>query len=77
MPPVRPPQPPARLTRGTPRPAGVWYLHCHIDWHMRAGLIATVVEAPERIRDRARRGEIVPPPSMLAACSAPRDPEGR
>ena len=52
-------------------------MHCHIDWHMRAGLIATVVEAPERIRDRARRGEIVPPPSMLAACSAPRDPEGR
>ena len=25
---------------------GVWFIHCHIDWHSIAGLAATIVEAP-------------------------------
>lgn len=25
---------------------GVWLFHCHIEWHMDQGLIATMVEAP-------------------------------
>ena len=25
---------------------GVWLFHCHIEWHVDSGLIATMVEAP-------------------------------
>lgn len=25
---------------------GVWLFHCHIEWHVDSGLIATIVEAP-------------------------------
>lgn len=25
---------------------GVWLFHCHIEWHVASGLIATLVEAP-------------------------------
>ncbi|KAF9989990.1 ferroxidase fet3 [Mortierella antarctica] len=26
---------------------GVWFFHCHIEWHLEAGLAMTLVEAPE------------------------------
>ena len=29
---------------------GVWLFHCHIEWHMDQGLIATIVVAPEAIQ---------------------------
>ncbi|GKT92719.1 LOW QUALITY PROTEIN: multicopper oxidase [Colletotrichum tofieldiae] len=29
---------------------GVWLFHCHIEWHMDQGLIATIVEAPEALQ---------------------------
>lgn len=29
---------------------GVWFLHCHIDWHLQSGLAATIIEAPEVTR---------------------------
>lgn len=25
---------------------GVWFFHCHMDWHLSAGLAATLIEAP-------------------------------
>ena len=25
---------------------GIWLFHCHIEWHMKAGLVATMIEAP-------------------------------
>jgi iron transport multicopper oxidase len=25
---------------------GVWFLHCHMEWHMEAGLVMTIVEDP-------------------------------
>ena len=25
---------------------GVWFFHCHIDWHLATGLAATMIEAP-------------------------------
>ncbi|KAI1320225.1 hypothetical protein EDD11_001830 [Mortierella claussenii] len=28
---------------------GVWLFHCHIEWHLQAGLATTVIEAPEII----------------------------
>jgi len=29
---------------------GVWLFHCHIEWHVDQGLIATMVEAPLEIQ---------------------------
>ncbi|CAK7273832.1 hypothetical protein SEPCBS57363_005851 [Sporothrix epigloea] len=29
---------------------GVWLFHCHIEWHMDQGLVATFVEAPEALQ---------------------------
>jgi len=26
---------------------GVWFFHCHIEWHLEAGLAVTLIEAPE------------------------------
>jgi iron transport multicopper oxidase len=28
---------------------GVWFLHCHIDWHLDAGLAAYFIEAPSKL----------------------------
>jgi len=30
---------------------GVYLFHCHIEWHVEMGLTATIIEAPERLRD--------------------------
>lgn len=30
---------------------GVYLFHCHIEWHVEMGLTATVIEAPERLRN--------------------------
>ncbi|EFX01899.1 iron transport multicopper oxidase fet3 precursor [Grosmannia clavigera kw1407] len=43
---------------------GVWLFHCHIEWHMEQGLIATFVEAPEALQGLSI------PPDHLAACAA-------
>jgi iron transport multicopper oxidase len=29
---------------------GVWLFHCHIEWHVIMGLVATIIEAPEELR---------------------------
>lgn len=29
---------------------GVWLFHCHIEWHVDSGLVATMIEAPEEIQ---------------------------
>ncbi len=29
---------------------GVWLFHCHIEWHVVMGLIATIIEIPDEIR---------------------------
>ncbi|KAI0387177.1 putative ferroxidase [Hypomontagnella monticulosa] len=30
---------------------GVFLLHCHVEWHVEMGLTATLIEAPEKLRD--------------------------
>jgi iron transport multicopper oxidase len=30
---------------------GVWFLHCHMEWHMEAGLLMTLVEDPLAIQN--------------------------
>lgn len=43
---------------------GVWLLHCHIEWHVEAGLVATVIEAPEQLQNLYR------PADHLRICDA-------
>ncbi|KAJ3099865.1 hypothetical protein HDU96_010538 [Phlyctochytrium bullatum] len=28
---------------------GIWLFHCHIEWHLEAGLVMTFIEAPDRL----------------------------
>ncbi|CAP72621.1 uncharacterized protein PODANS_2_530 [Podospora anserina S mat+] len=30
---------------------GTWLFHCHIEWHVEMGLTATIIEAPDRLRN--------------------------
>ncbi|KAJ0158690.1 Iron transport multicopper oxidase FET3, partial [Colletotrichum tanaceti] len=43
---------------------GVYLFHCHIEWHVEMGLTATIIEAPERLRN------LVIPEDHKAACLA-------
>ncbi|KAJ5908539.1 hypothetical protein N7495_001221 [Penicillium taxi] len=49
---------------------GVWLLHCHIEWHVEAGLMATIIEAPETFPGTQH----APPKSHYDACAAYPDP---
>jgi iron transport multicopper oxidase len=42
---------------------GVWLFHCHIEWHVEMGLTATVIEAPDRLRNMTF------PNDHIAACN--------
>ncbi|KID75830.1 Cupredoxin, partial [Metarhizium brunneum ARSEF 3297] len=44
-------------------PVGVWLFHCHIEWHVVSGLIATFVEAPTELQKT-----LSIPPTHLQAC---------
>lgn len=44
---------------------GVWILHCHMEWHVDAGLIATLIEAPLQIQEQEKID-----PAMAALCLA-------
>ncbi|KAJ6562240.1 laccase 16 [Mycena capillaripes] len=39
---------------------GPWFLHCHIDWHLEAGLAVVFAEAPSDFRDGPKSGIITP-----------------
>lgn len=49
---------------------GVWLFHCHIEWHMDQGLIATMIEAPLQLQD------MKVPTDHLDACRAAQVPTG-
>ncbi|KAM0309710.1 hypothetical protein ACHAPQ_012552, partial [Fusarium lateritium] len=44
---------------------GVWLFHCHIEWHVTSGLIATLVEDP-----LALQASLKLPQNHLDACKA-------
>jgi iron transport multicopper oxidase len=44
---------------------GVWLFHCHIEWHVDSGLIATMVEAPLELQQSLKI-----PADHVAACEA-------
>lgn len=33
---------------------GVWFFHCHIEWHLESGLAATFIEAPDVVQQRMK-----------------------
>lgn len=43
---------------------GVWLFHCHIEWHIVSGLVATLVEAPLELQAQ----NITIPQDHLEAC---------
>ena len=56
---------------------GVWQFHCHIVWHVAAGLVMQVIESPKSLaagynNDLVRPFNLVPShPSVDAACNKP------
>lgn len=44
---------------------GVWLFHCHIEWHVDQGLIATMIEAPLELQK-----SLTIPENHLAACQS-------
>ncbi|KAI9491562.1 multicopper oxidase-domain-containing protein [Zychaea mexicana] len=44
---------------------GVWFFHCHIEWHLESGLAVTLVEAPDVAQQR-----MTLPSSMSEMCTA-------
>jgi iron transport multicopper oxidase len=44
---------------------GVWFFHCHIEWHLESGLAATFIEAPDVLQQR-----ITLPDSFIKTCEA-------
>ncbi|ODQ80447.1 hypothetical protein BABINDRAFT_61782 [Babjeviella inositovora NRRL Y-12698] len=49
---------------------GVWFFHCHVDWHLEQGLAITLIEAPEELR--SQQGAILE--NHLEVCAAARIP---
>jgi iron transport multicopper oxidase len=47
---------------------GVWLFHCHIEWHVVMGLVATIIEIPEELRG------LTIPPDQKAACEVQQIP---
>ncbi|KAN0107686.1 Fet3 protein [Russula decolorans] len=48
---------------------GAWMLHCHIEWHLEAGLAVTFIEAPLQMQQRAQTVE-APPSTIAQQCLA-------
>jgi len=44
---------------------GIWILHCHMEWHVTAGLTVTMVEAPLEIQKQQKISD-----QSLANCKA-------
>ncbi|KEF54214.1 uncharacterized protein A1O9_10010 [Exophiala aquamarina CBS 119918] len=44
---------------------GVWFFHCHIDWHLSQGLASVFIEAPSQMQKR-----LTIPSDHIAACKA-------
>ncbi|KAF2138110.1 multicopper oxidase [Aplosporella prunicola CBS 121167] len=53
---------------------GVWFFHCHIEWHVASGLIATMIEAPLAIQEQFSSGRSIIPDDHWAVCNASHTP---
>jgi iron transport multicopper oxidase len=52
--------------RFKPTNPGIWLFHCHIEWHIEAGLTVTFIEDPPGIQAL----HSAPPPGNIANCAA-------
>ncbi|KAI0263015.1 Fet3 protein [Gloeopeniophorella convolvens] len=48
---------------------GAWFFHCHIEWHLEAGLAVTFIEAPLEMQTRAQNA-LAPPTALAQQCTA-------
>ena len=48
---------------------GIWLFHCHIEWHVDSGLLATMVEAPDELQ-----ANLEIPDDHLKACTSQNQP---
>ncbi|KAK2865188.1 hypothetical protein FQN49_003819, partial [Arthroderma sp. PD_2] len=53
---------------------GVWLFHCHIEWHMDSGLVATMVEAPLALQDQRKDGIRAIPKNHIGICQSTQTP---
>ncbi|KAH9958044.1 ferroxidase [Russula dissimulans] len=53
-----------RVTADNP---GTWLLHCHIEWHLEAGLAVTLIEAPLELQQQAQSVQ-GPPQALTQQC---------
>ncbi|KIX04681.1 uncharacterized protein Z518_05551 [Rhinocladiella mackenziei CBS 650.93] len=47
---------------------GVWLFHCHMEWHVHTGLVATMIEAPIELQQQRRSQPL--PADHIGACVA-------
>ena len=60
---------PYGITRALTQTIGVWLFHCHIEWHVVSGLMATFIEAPTELQK-----QITIPEDHLAVCKSAGQP---
>ncbi|GBF66362.1 iron transport multicopper oxidase [Trichophyton mentagrophytes] len=53
---------------------GAWLFHCHIEWHMDSGLVATIVEAPLALQDQHKAGIQAIPAGHIDVCQSTQTP---
>lgn len=51
-----------RFTADNP---GAWFFHCHIEWHLEAGLAVTFISGPAQLLESAQ--SVFQPPSFLSS----------
>ena len=52
---------------------GVWLFHCHMEWHVETGLVATMIEAPLELQ-RQHQDSLLPA-DYMSACRPAQDHE--
>ncbi|EJC98544.1 Fet3 protein [Fomitiporia mediterranea MF3/22] len=53
---------------------GAWMFHCHIEWHLQAGLAVTFITAPEEMAAASTAGRHPIPQFMFDQCAALNEP---
>jgi len=49
---------------------GTWFFHCHIDWHLTAGLAITLISSPATLEATIAQTGNAPPSALYDQCAA-------
>jgi len=49
---------------------GAWFFHCHIDWHLTAGLAVSLISSPASLADAIAQTGNAPPQALYDQCAA-------